>query len=112
MNTFKIFASYGPLEISEDSGVVRGDAYIYTIEGNRHTVWAPKSLLEALKAGDAVLALGETPHGITMNPIDWSWLKGELGLIPGIKPAKKVVCECGSAKAKTPFHSSWCPVKS
>ena len=111
VNTFQIYASYGPLEIAEDSGVIKGEAYIYTQEGNRHTVWAPKSLLEALQCGDAVLALGETPHGLVLHPIDYNLLhdmvlNGPFGVIK-----KKPVCECGSSKAKLPFHSSWCPVK-
>jgi hypothetical protein len=114
VNSFRIYACHGPLEISEDSSVPEGDAHIYTQQGNRHTVWAPQSLDEALKSSDAVLALGEDPFGVAMNPKDYERLhdmvlNGPLGLMK-VKKAK--VCECGSAKAKLPTHSSWCPVNS
>ena len=112
MNTFIIYACHGPLEIAEDSTVPIGEAYVYTAEGNRHTIWPPQSLDECLKSSDAVLALGETPVGITLHPLEHERLQdmvlnGPLALVKKAKP----VCECGSAKLKLPIHSSWCPVK-
>lgn len=114
MDKFIIYACHGPLEIAKDISVPEGEAHVYTAEGNRHTIWAPQSLDEALKGSDAVLSLGETPVGIAMNPKDHEYLEDWALNGPwGTLKARKVkVCECGSAKAKLPTHSSWCPVNS
>lgn len=120
MNRFILWMRFGQLEVSEDSGVTRGEAHIYTQQGNRHTIWAPQSIAEVERACDGVHALGEDPYGLAMHPDEHALLKSTV-LAPdpnatppmydrGFKLVPRV-CECGSAKAGVPFHSDWCPVK-
>lgn len=107
MSTFTLYAPYGALKVSTDPTIKEGDAFVFTLQGNRHTVWAPQTVAEALQAGDAVLALGEAPCALLMNPGDWARVIRDLNA-GGKKPTS---CECGSTKVGSPYHSSWCPSK-
>lgn len=108
--TFTLWLPHGALEVSEDSSVVRGESHFYTQQGNRHTVWTPQSLHEVEVAYDAVRGLGEDPFGLAMNPMDHDYLKATILCGSSAVVKKKAACECGSAKAKIPTHSPWCPV--
>jgi hypothetical protein len=107
MNKFILWLSFGQLEVWKDSSVVRGEAHVYTQQGNQHTIWTPQSMAEVQSSCDAVRSLGEEPFGLAMNPVEHDILKSTVIQVE----LPKKVCECGSAKAKLPFHSSWCPAK-
>jgi len=110
MDRFIVWTSQTSIEVTKDLGLPVGESRIHTKEGNAHLVWPPQCVDEVDIDVCNVAALGETPYGIAMNPKDFDILYSTL-IYPHLPHLKAQVCECGSAKAKLPFHSDWCPVK-
>lgn len=108
--------------------------YIETAQGDRVLLLsAPTDCWQLDQDLNAVKAGGKDPVAVKLSVGDFSTLVTNvclgLGYIPDdisvflkrgkfiyfegphmFEPAKPKVCECGSAKAKLPFHSSWCPL--
>jgi hypothetical protein len=73
-------------------------------------------LVKALEAGSYNSAPQYQGQELKLEGIDDAIIEKIIYRDEHLRPAKKVVCECGSAKTGVkdyaPGHSSWCPVKS